>query len=212
MGVSLASTVIRLLANNAARLSSLKVGAGHARVDIGELLDRDAPARGHTLAGLAALCLDVKVALYTMSGDEDPPVGRDKAQARAGEEAEQNEAETCRVHVCPTEGLLSLVQMGKRVNGAEREPGLGDEPDVLQDSGKSQSDMAARRPSILYADTRALLRVLGAKLFTAANQSVQLQILTLIIYMVRKPKDCHLGNRDLRESKTEFGSYIALTA
>ena len=62
MRVSLAPAVIRVLANNAVRLSSLKVGAGHARVDIGELLDRGAPARGHTLAGLAALCLDVKVA------------------------------------------------------------------------------------------------------------------------------------------------------
>ena len=112
-GISLAPAVIRVLANNAVRLSSLEVGAGHARVDVGELLDRDAPARGHALAGLAALCLDVKVALYTTPGDDEPPVGRDKAQAPAGEEAKQDKVETCRVHIVHREGLLRLVKGGK---------------------------------------------------------------------------------------------------
>lgn len=36
-GSSLTPAVIRILANNAVRLSSLKVGAGHARVDLSEL-------------------------------------------------------------------------------------------------------------------------------------------------------------------------------
>lgn len=38
-GSGLIPAVIRVLANNAVSLSSLEVGAGHARVDIGELLD-----------------------------------------------------------------------------------------------------------------------------------------------------------------------------
>lgn len=98
-GSSLTPAVIRVLANNVVRLSSLKVGAGHARVDLGKLLDRDALGRGYALAGLAALSLDVKVALDTTSGDDGPPIGRDKVQARAGEKAEQDEVKTCRVHV-----------------------------------------------------------------------------------------------------------------